>query len=114
MTQNPDIIIRTYSNSSSGGYANDDTSMMEELGDSIANRPGSENIAAVKNDRVYVLYGSLIGGTRHIIGISYLAKILHSDLLADFDPEEVHQRYLDLVGFDFNLNEHRAFVVPEI
>jgi iron complex transport system substrate-binding protein len=103
-----------YSNSSSGGYANDDTSMMEALRDSVANRPGSENIAAVKNDRVYVLYGSPIGGTRHIIAISYLAKILHSDLLADFDPEEVHQRYLDLVGFDFNLKEHRAFIVPEI
>jgi len=114
MMENPDVIIRTYSNSSSGGYANDDTSMMEELRESIVNRPGSETIDAVKNDRVYVLYANLIGGARHIIGISYLAKILHPDLLADFDPEEVHQRYLDFVGFDYDLKEHRAFVVPKI
>lgn len=114
MMENPDVIIRTYSNSSSGGYANDDTSLMEELRESIVNRPGSETIDAVKNDRVCILYANLIGGARHIIGISYLAKILHPDLLADFDPEEVHQRYLDFVGFDYDLKEHRAFVVPEI
>lgn len=114
MTENPDVIIRTYSNSSSGGYANDDTSMMKELRELIVNRPGSENIAAVKNDRVYVLYANLIGGARHITGISYLAKILHPDLLADFGPEEVHQRYLDFVGFDYDLKEHRAFIVPAI
>ncbi|HOT07409.1 MAG: Cobalamin-binding protein precursor [Methanosaeta sp. PtaB.Bin039] len=114
MMENPDVIIRTYSNSSSGGYANDDTSMMEELRESIINRHGSKNITAVKNNRVYILNANLIGGARHIIGISYLAKILHPDLLADFDPEEVHQRYLDFVGFDYDLKEHRAFVVPKI
>lgn len=54
LTENPDVIIRTYSNSSYGGYANDDTSMMQKLRESIAERPGCENIAAVENDRVYI------------------------------------------------------------
>jgi len=111
---NPDIVIRTFYNRSSGGYTNDDTSMMEALRESIVQRPGSENITAVQNNKVYVLCGYLIGGARHIVGISYLAKMIHPDLLADLDPVEVHQRYLDFAGFKYDSDKHRAFVVPEL
>lgn len=114
MLENPDIIVRVYSNKSYGGYINDDTSVMEDLRESIINRPGSEYIDAVKEGRVYVIYASLIGGARHIVGISYLAKIFHPDLLTKLDPVDVHQKYLDFMGYDFDLNVHRAFVVPDI
>ncbi len=114
---NPEVIIKLFghgSSSSSGGYINDDKSEMEKVRKTIIDRPGGEDIDAVRNGRVYVLYSPLIDGARHIIGVSYLAKFFYPDLLADFDPVEVHQRYLDFVGYDFNLKEHRAFVVPEI
>ncbi|HNX09423.1 MAG TPA: ABC transporter substrate-binding protein [Methanothrix sp.] len=114
MAKNPDIIIRTSYNRSSGGYTNDDISDMQELQKSIIDRPGSEDISAVKAGRVYILNGYLIGGARHIIGLSYLAKIIHPDLLSDFDPVQVHQRYLDLLGFEFDLNKHNAFVLPKL
>ena len=114
---NPDIIIKLFghgSSASSGGYVNDDTSEMENVRETVINRPGGEDINAVKDGRVYVLYGPLVDGTRHIIGVSYMAKIFYPDILADFDPVEVHQTYLDFVGKEYNLNEHKAFVVPEI
>ena len=114
MTENPDIIIRTSYNRSIGGYTNDDVSDLQELQKSIIERPGSEDIAAVKAGRVYVLNGYLIGGARHIIGLSYLARIIHPDLLSDLDPVQVHQKYLDLLGFEFDLNKHNAFVFPEL
>lgn len=114
---NPEIIIKLFghgSSTSSGGYINDDTSEMEKVRETIIDRPGGEDIDAVRNDRVYVLYSPLIDGARHIIGVSYLAKIFYPDLLADFDPLEVHQRYLDFVSYEYDLSEHKAFVVPEI
>ena len=114
---NPEIIVKLYghgSSTSSGGYINDDTSEMEKVRETVIERPGGKDIDAVKNGRVYVLYGPLIDGARHIIGVSYLAKIFYPDLLADFDPEEVHQKYLDFVGYEYDLSEHKAFVLPEL
>jgi len=114
---NPEIIVKLYghgSSTSSGGYINDDTSEMEKVRETVIDRPGGKDIDAVKNGRVYVLYGPLIDGARHIIGVSYLAKIFYPDLLADFDPEEIHQKYLDFVGFEYDLSEHKAFVIPEL
>jgi iron complex transport system substrate-binding protein len=87
---------------------------MEKSRKTVIDRPGGKDIDAVKNGRVYVLYGPLIDGARHIIGVSYLAKIFYPDLLADFDPEEIHQKYLDFVGFEYDLTEHKAFVIPEL
>jgi len=114
---NPEVIIKLFghgSSTSSGGYISDDTSEMEKSRKTIIDRPGGEDIDAVRNGRVYVLYSPLIDGARHIIGVSYLAKIFYPDLLADIGPEEIHQKYLDFVGFEYDLSEHKAFVIPEL
>lgn len=114
---NPEVIIKLFghgSSTSSGGYISDDTSEMEKSRKTIIDRPGGEDIDAVRNGRVYVLYSPLIDGARHIIGVSYLAKIFYPDLLADIGPEEIHQKYLDFVGFEYDLSEHKAFVLPEL
>jgi len=87
---------------------------MEKSRKTIIDRPGGEDIDAVRNGRVYVLYSPLIDGARHSIGVSYLAKIFYPDLLADIGPEEIHQKYLDFVGFEYDLSEHKAFVIPEL
>jgi iron complex transport system substrate-binding protein len=114
---NPEVIIKLFghgSSTSSGGYISDDTSEMEKSRKTIIDRPGGEDIDAVRNGRVYVIYSPLIDGARHIIGVSYLAKIFYPDLLADIGPEEIHQKYLDFVGFEYDLSEHKAFVIPEL
>jgi len=114
---NPEVIIKLFghgSSTSSGGYISDDTSEMEKSRKTIIDRPGGEDIDAVRKGRVYVLYSPLIDGARHIIGVSYLAKIFYPDLLADIGPEEIHQKYLDFVGFEYDLSEHKAFVIPEL
>lgn len=81
---NPEIIVKLFghgSSAESGGYVDDDISDMEEVKDMINNRSGSEYITAVQNGRVHVIYGPIIDGARHIIGVSYLAKIFYPDLL---------------------------------
>ncbi len=117
MAKNPDIIVKLFghgSSTTSGGYINDNTTEMEALRDTIINRPGSKAISAVENNRVYVLYSPLIDGAKHIIGVSYLAKLFYPEALGDFDPVEVHRRYLKFLGSDFDLDKHDAFVVPEM
>lgn len=40
---------------------------------------------------------------------AYMATILHPDLFADLDVKEVHQSYLELLGYDYDLSKHGVF-----
>ena len=38
-----------------------------------------------------------------------VATTIHPDLYPDLDMQDVHQQYIDLMGFDFDLSEHGVF-----
>jgi iron complex transport system substrate-binding protein len=109
--QNPDIIIIAHSAGLS--YGTDDPSGMKAIRDGVLNRPELANVAAVKNDRVYVGI-ALTNGPRTIVAITYHGKWYHPELFDDLDPKAIHQEYIDrFCHIDFSVYEHGVFVYPE-
>jgi iron complex transport system substrate-binding protein len=114
--QNPDIIIKVVSGSTvSCGYDVDDAEQMRLAREEIINRPGFENIDAIKNGRVYLITSHICDRSCNAIGIAYLAKWFHPELFGDLDPQAIHQEYLTrFQGLDYDLNEHGVFVYPPL
>ena len=114
LEKNPDIIIIVRNAGFSGGYGTDDPSVMKAIRDGVLNRPELANVAAVKNDRVYVEDAALTNGPRTIMAVTYHAKRYYPELFDDIDPRAIHQEYLDrFQHLDFNVYEHGVFVYPE-
>jgi iron complex transport system substrate-binding protein len=66
-------------------------------------------------ERSFILYGDVIGATRHFVGIAYMAKWLYPDLFQDLDPHAIHQEYLTKfqgLPEDF-MDNHGIFAYPE-
>jgi iron complex transport system substrate-binding protein len=112
LSQNPDVIICR--GNIGEGYSTDDISAIKAKYDAIMEMPGIENIAAGKNDGVFVL-DMLTRGPGYFITVPYTAKWLHPELFEDLDPQEVHQEYIDrFMRIDFDVREHGVFVYPPI
>jgi iron complex transport system substrate-binding protein len=73
-------------------------------------RSGANGISAVKADRVFVMDWDVLNGLDQVVGITYLAKLLHPE--ADLDPVSVHKEYLKHLGLEYP--EGRTFVYPEL
>ena len=96
-----------------GGYAGHDIAALAAARASMIDRPGWTKMAAVKDDRVYVIHSDILGGAQHFIGTAYLAKWFYPDRFADLDPHSIHQRYLTgFQGIDFDLASEGTFVYP--
>ena len=98
-----------------GYYANIgvDESILIYIRNEVMNRPELAGITAVKDENVYVPFGDIMGGTRHFIGIGYMAKWFYPDLFSDLDPKAIHQEYLTrFQGLDYDVNEYGVFVYP--
>ena len=98
------------------GYEGDDpTTKLKVSRDVYMNSPVLANVAAVKTGNVYMMNGNFRNdATCGITGAAYVAKLIYPDLFEDLDPEAVHQEYLDLQHFDYDLDEHGIFVYPPI
>jgi len=117
--RDPEVIVKIvgYGEYAFEGYQqeNTDTSMFKAAREAIMNRPGWENITAVKNENVYIIHLDIMGGPGQLVGICYLAKWLHPDLFEDLDPQAIHQEYLTrFQGLDYNLEEQGVFVYPPL
>ena len=86
--QNPDIILkeepRTFL---------EVTGKAEEMREEVVNRPGAENMSAIKNGRVYILNRKMDYGLENVVGLTYWAKIFHP--VTSLDPEAVYREYLE-------------------
>ena len=93
------------------GYDVNDISSMQAFHESILNRPELSSLSAIKKNRVHVINSEL--PVTSVIGFSYFAKWLYPELFSDFDPQAVHQEYLDrFMRIDYDLDEHGVFVYP--
>jgi len=102
--QNPDIIIKEEPRTFLGV-----TSKAEEMREEVLNRPGSENISAIKNDRIYILNRKMDYGLENVVGLTYWAKIFHPD--TSLDPEAVYRDYLEKYqGLEYH--EDKMVVYP--
>jgi iron complex transport system substrate-binding protein len=108
VTRNPDIILRLdYYNT---GYETDDMTGVRDARNEIMNRPELANVAAVKNERVYIISEGLMYG-QPFIAIEYMAKWFHPELFEDLDPQANHQEYLtEFLRLEYDLDEHGVFL----
>ena len=114
ITRNPEVIVRTVYYT---GYASDDITRLSIIRDEIMNRLELANVDAVKNERVYTISNAILGegpaGGGFFLGVGYYAKLFHPDLFEDFDPQAIHQEYLDrFQRIDYDLDEHGIFIYP--
>ncbi len=106
----PDVILRW---SYAGGYETDDCSGMRADYTEIVDRPGFENVPAVKAGRVYVISADLATAPSFPVALVTVAKWLYPDKFTDVDSKEVFQDYIsNFLRIDFNVSEHGCFVYP--
>lgn len=91
--QNPDVLIRE---ASGFGYGVESYENAEMIYQEIINRPALTTTSAVQNGAVYLISIDIYSRPAYIVGVSYIAKWLYSDLFEDFDPEQVHREYMEL------------------
>ena len=114
--RDPDIIIRSYSGADGSGYHldADDTAEIEKIRAEIMSRPELQNVKAVKEGRVYVIWGHITIGCRGFVQAAYMAKWFHPELFEELGPKAIHQEYLArFQGLDIDLDEKGVFVYPE-
>ena len=116
VSENPEIIIRRQTQSSGqtqiGWEAEPsaDTVKLQSVRNEILARSGASGISAVKDDRVYIMDWDVLNGMDQVVGITYLAKLLHGEV--ELDPAGVHREYLERLGLEYP--EGRTLVYPEI
>lgn len=94
LQKNPQVIIKTVSsNSRAMGEGYTDKTVVKALYDNMISRPGWNELASVKNNKV-VLLAQDIGTTPEgsIIGMLYMVKAMYPDKFADIDPYEVYKQ----------------------
>lgn len=97
--RNPDVIVKLITPKSAmsgtGVYTAPTKEEFIETYKQIKNRPGWEDIKAIKNNRVYFMTQFSHGGASKLVGAMYIAKCMYPDLLPDLNPEEVYSTWLE-------------------
>jgi iron complex transport system substrate-binding protein len=112
ISKNPDTIIK-YQSADTVGWKSGpstDTVNLENIRNETIGRPGGQGISAIKSNKVYLCYSEMLYGPGSVVGLTYLAKMLHPEV--DLDPEEVYKEFTDLLGVDFP--KERTFVYPDV
>lgn len=107
--QNPDVIVNRVSGDAT-------RAQMEQKYEEIINRPGWENINAVRNNRVYIIKSDVFLTFRYPVGLLYYATWFHPELFADIDPEAIHEEAIETFFSTEEwetLNRHETFVYPD-
>ena len=115
ISQKPDIIIKRRTSASGAtalGWASppsNDGVIFEGAINEIMDRAAAASVPAVKNGKVYIFNWDFMAGPDQIVGLTYLAKVIHPE--AKLDPESVYKEYLEMIGLEYP--EGRIFVYPE-
>jgi iron complex transport system substrate-binding protein len=95
LEEDPDVVIID-AHATCSVYEMEDTIAMEQFREEIIdNRPGWNNMTAVKNGDLYVFAHETFLTTHVPVGICYLAKTLHPDTFSDLDPDAIKNEYLE-------------------
>lgn len=102
--RNPSYIVKLITPktaiSGTGVYMPPKKEQFIETYEIIKNRPGWEDIDAIKNDNVYFMTQFSHGGASKLVGTMYIAKWMYPNLLPDLDPDEVYRAWMeDFQGF---------------
>jgi iron complex transport system substrate-binding protein len=114
LDQNPEVILGRAYGSGIKPYEFDDNALLKAYHDEIKSLPGFENVAAVKNDRVYLITNDHAITPNYPSALAAMAKWFYPDRFEDMDPQAIHQEYMDLMDISFDVYEQGAFVYPEL
>ena len=82
--QNPEVIILTkYCPAEKLGWDNTpstDSVGLEKIIAEVQARPGASSVSAIKNNKIYVIDAYKLFGTDGVVGLTYLAKIIHPEV----------------------------------
>jgi iron complex transport system substrate-binding protein len=115
ISKKPDIIIKRQSTASDAkalGWEAPPSSeavKLENAVQEIMGRTAANTVPAVKNGKVFVFNWDFMAGPDQIVGLTYLAKVIHPE--ANLDPESVYKEYLEKIGLEYP--EGRIFIYPE-
>ena len=111
LNETPDVIVGI---SYKGGYETDDNSLMKDHYDTIKAIPGfSEEVPAVINDRVHIISNAFAFAPHYPAALAQMAKWLYPANFTDFEPEAIHQEYIDkFLGIDYDVYTQGVFVYP--
>ncbi|MDI9395056.1 MAG: ABC transporter substrate-binding protein [Euryarchaeota archaeon] len=104
--RNPDIIVKLVTPSKAlsgtGLYEPPTKDEFLEKYEEIINRPGWDDITAVKNNDIYFMTQFSHGGACKLVGTSYVAEALYGDILPNLDSKEVFRAWMeDFQGFKY-------------
>lgn len=114
ISKKPDIIIKRQSTASDAkafGWEappSAEAIKLESIVQEISGRPAGNTVPAVKNGKVHVFNWDFMAGPDQIVGLTYLAKVIHPE--AKLDPDSVYKEYLEKIGLEYP--EGRIFVYP--
>ncbi len=94
LERNPQIILQD-SRRAPLGHGVTATEPLTDYLAVFVNRPGWEQIAAVRDGRVYLISQPIGGGTGKFIGTLFFARLFHPELFVDIDPETLLQEYYE-------------------
>jgi len=108
LAEMPEVIIKVPAATNQLGWSN--TTEMEAFIEDIQSRPGADEVPAVEDSRVYVIFRDMTLGTGAVVGLTHWAEMIHPEL--DLDPVGVYREYLGMRGLDYP--EENFFVYPAI
>jgi len=109
VNEDPDIFIKN-----PGGTALT-IEIVENLQNEILSRPKLENIAAIANEKVYFINSDIQNGIRSVVGLLYMAKLIHPDLFSEINPVNVHQKLVEkFFGEDEWANMDEIYFYPAL
>jgi len=111
LNESPDVIVGiTYA----GGYETDDNSAMKAQYDTIKAIPGFDpGVPAVVNDKVYIMSNAYAFSPHYPAPLAQMAKWLYPANFTDFDPDAIHQEYVDqFLGTGYNVDTQGVHVYP--
>ncbi len=92
------------------GYLCDDQSEYKKAQTTLANISHFADCCDPKN--MYLTPGDFMNGASGgLMTAIAVATVIHADLFPDLDLEEEFQKYIDLMGFDYDLSKHGTFFV---
>ncbi len=110
----PDVIVRYVPSWVYNPCAARNATALARLRAEIAGRPGWSSIPAVANNRTYVVSGTYDGGYGSAVHLVLLAKLIHPELFADIDVDELFNDLLRTMGIDRYCMGARVWVYPPL
>lgn len=89
------------------GYTTDDASEWDAAVDSISNM---EIFKGLEDGNIVLSAGDFMNNASGgLLNAVLVATTINTDLFPDLDMKEIHQQYVDILGFDYDLEKHGVF-----